>query len=97
MTKKIAVSLPDATLARARRAVAGVAGGKAPNLSNYVARLIDEASASESFAEMVADFLRRSGASAAQIRAAERRVIADFERAGLLEAQKSREATRKVG
>ncbi len=92
MTKKIAVSLPDQTLTRARIAVKR---GKAPNLSNYIALLIDQQSASESFDEMVADWLRESGASAKQIRAAEQSALADFERAGLLPKGKHREAARR--
>jgi Arc/MetJ-type ribon-helix-helix transcriptional regulator len=81
MTKKIAISLPDETLERAR---AAVERGKAANVSNYVASLIDQASATETFAEMVADWLRESGAAEENIRAAERQVLRDFETAGLV-------------
>lgn len=95
MTKKIAVSLPDQTLDRARTAVKR---GKAPNVSNYIARLIDQESASESFEEMIEDLLRQSGATEKQIRAAERETLADFERAGLIPKGKRREAaSRKTG
>lgn len=95
MTKKIAVSLPDETLARAKRAVAR---GKAPNVSNYIALLIEQESASESFEDMIADFIRQSGAGEREIRAAERRTQDDFRRAGLPSKGKPRaEAPRKAG
>ena len=103
MTKKIAVSLPDHTLERAKTAVRR---GKAPNVSNYIALLIDQESAAESFEQMIADFLRDSGATEKQIRAAERQAATDFERAGLTpkiqssEPQRSKhreEAPRKAG
>ena len=95
MTKKIAVSLPDQTLARAQ---AAVKRGKAPNVSNYIALLIDQESATESFEEMIEDLLRQSGATEKQIRAAERETLADFERAGLIPKGKRREAaSRKTG
>ncbi len=95
MTKKIAVSLPDQTLERAQLAVQN---GKAPNVSNYIALLIDQQSASESFEAMVADWLRTSGATAKEIRAAERRALADFERAGLVPKGRRREAaSRRAG
>ena len=80
MTKKIAMSLPDKTLAMARGAVKH---GKARNVSNYIASLIDQQSATESFDEMIADMLKNSGASKAEIRAAERRVFKAFVGAGL--------------
>lgn len=95
MTKKIAVSLPDGTLERAR---AAVRRGKAPNLSNYIAALIDHEAATESFEEMIADWLRKSGATEAEIRAAEGRTVADFEAAGLVPKGKGRgAAARKAG
>lgn len=95
MTKKIAVSLPDRTLASAKSAVAR---GKAPNVSNYIALLIDQESAAESFEQMIADLLRESGATEKEIRAAERRALDDFKTAGLLPKRKPRaEAARKAG
>ena len=95
MTKKIAVSLPDQTLARAK---AAVKRGRALNVSNYIAALIDQESASESFEEMIADWLRKSGATAAEIRAAEQRTLVDFAAAGLLPKGGQRAATtRKAG
>jgi Arc/MetJ-type ribon-helix-helix transcriptional regulator len=95
MTKKIAVSLPDQALQRAKTAVRS---GKAKSVSNYIALLIDQESASESFEEMIAGWLRDSGASAKDIRAAERRALVDFERAGLVTKGKlHEEARRKTG
>jgi Arc/MetJ-type ribon-helix-helix transcriptional regulator len=95
MTKKIAVSLPDGTLERAR---AAVRRGKAPNLSNYIAALIDHQAATESFEEMIADWLRKSGATEAEIRDLERRTLADFEGSGLVPKARGRAAAaRKVG
>ena len=95
MTKKIAVSLPDRTLQRARTAVRR---GKAPNVSNYIALLIDQEGASESFEEMIADWLRESGATETEIRTAERRTVADFRRASLVPRGKRRaETPRRAG
>src|SRR5205823_14177073 len=81
MTKKIAISLPDATVGKAR---AAVRAGRAANVSNYIGKLIEEASAEESFQEMSADLLRESGATPDQIAAARVEVEEDFERAGLI-------------
>jgi hypothetical protein len=50
MTRKVAISLPDESL---RRAKAAVKAGKAPSVSNYVAHLIDDATADETFAAMI--------------------------------------------
>ena len=95
MTKKIAISLPDASLRKAR---AAVRQGRAPNVSNYIARLIDDANASEAFEEMIAAWISESGASAAQIRAAEQESRAAFERAGLARRRGARReaASRKA-
>lgn len=95
MTKKIAISLPDESIERARLAIRR---GKAPNMSNYIAHLIDEASANEPFEEMIADLIRESGASEAQIRTAEKESQRAFERAGLARRGTRREArSRKAG
>ena len=96
MTRKIAISLPDATLNKAK---AAVRSGKAPNVSNYVARLIEHASARETFEEMIAEWMRESGASEAEIRAAEEESRRAFERAGLVRNEKrdAKQATRKAG
>jgi Arc/MetJ-type ribon-helix-helix transcriptional regulator len=88
MTKKIAISLPDATL---RKAKAAVKSGKAANVSNYVARLIEHASATETFEEMIADWMRESGATQAEINEAEEESREAFERAGLVPKEKRRE------
>jgi Arc/MetJ-type ribon-helix-helix transcriptional regulator len=89
MTRKIAISLPDASLRKAR---AAVRRGKAPNVSNYIARLIEDASASETFEDMIAAWIRESGATEAQIRAAEQESQAAFEQAGLARKGRRREA-----
>jgi Arc/MetJ-type ribon-helix-helix transcriptional regulator len=80
MTKKIAISLPDECLRKAREAVKA---GKAPNVSNYIAHLIEDASASESFDDMMATWLADSGASDEEIRAAEQESREAFRHAGL--------------
>jgi Arc/MetJ-type ribon-helix-helix transcriptional regulator len=95
MTKKIAISLPDATLRKARAAVRdrGV-----PSVSNYIARLIEDASATETFDEMIADWVRESGATEPEIRAAQTESREAFERAGLVRKENRREkAARKAG
>lgn len=90
MTKKIAISLPDGSLRKAR---AAVKRGKAPNLSNYISGLIEDASATESFEEMIASWIRESGATEEQIRAAEHDSRKAFERAGLTRKRAERGAT----
>ena len=94
MTRKIAISLPDATLGKARAAVKerGVA-----SLSNYIGRLIEDASASETFDEMIASWVRDSGATSAEIRAAQKESRQAFERAGLIRKETpSEKAARKA-
>ena len=81
MTKKIAISLPDRTLEKAR---AAVNNGKAANVSNYIVRLIEDASASETFDQMISEWMRESGASAEERRAADEESRSAFERAGLV-------------
>jgi hypothetical protein len=56
MTKKIAISLPDVTLDKARTAVKR---RKATSLSGYIVRLIEDASANETFDQMLAEWVRR--------------------------------------
>jgi hypothetical protein len=80
MTKKIAISLPDESLQKAK---AAVRAGKAPNVSNYIAHLIEDASANETFAEMIEFWIKESGATQEQLRAAEEESRLAFERAGL--------------
>jgi hypothetical protein len=95
MTKKIAISLPDATLGKARAAVRrrGVA-----SLSGYIVRLIEDASASETFEQLIASWVRESRATPSEIRAAERESRAAFERAGLIRGEKGHgKAARKAG
>jgi hypothetical protein len=95
MTKKIAISLPDATLGKAR---AAVKDRGASSLSSYIGRLIEDASASESFEEMLAEWVQESGATPEEIRAAHKESLEAFARAGLVRRGKSREkATHKAG
>jgi hypothetical protein len=94
MTKKIAISLPDVTLDKAR---AAVRRRRAASLSGYIGGLIEDASASETFDQMLAEWVRESGASAAEIRAAEKESRQAFARAGLTRRKRSHEkATRKA-
>jgi Arc/MetJ-type ribon-helix-helix transcriptional regulator len=94
MTRKIAISLPDSTLEKAK---AAIRAGKAPNVSSYIARLIEGASATETFDEMIAAWVRESGASQEEINAAREESRRAFERAGLLaEVQRPEKATRKA-
>ena len=90
MTKKIAISLPDESLEKVREAVRQK---RAPSVSNYIARLIDEASANETFEEMIAAWIRESGATEAQVRAAEDDSQRAFERAGLTRRRARREGS----
>ncbi len=95
MTRKIAISLPDATLGKAR---AAVRARKAPTLSGYIARLVEDASASETFTDMIADWVSESGATEAELRAAQQESHEAFERAGLSRSKHPREkAQRKAG
>lgn len=95
MTKKIAISLPDATL---RKAKAAVEAGNAPNVSNYIAHLIEEASATETFEAMIAEWLEESGISPEELRAAEEESRAAFERAGLADpGTRGVQTARKTG
>ena len=80
MTKKIAISLPDKSLRKAR---AAVKAGKAPNVSNYIAHLIEDANADETFDEMIASWLRESGATEHELRMAEDESRAAFVRVGI--------------
>jgi len=95
MTRKIAISLPDATLGKAR---AAVKDRGAASLSSYIGLLIEDASAAETFEQMLAAWVQESGASPAQIRAAEAESFEAFKRAGLIPTGKRREkAARKAG
>jgi Arc/MetJ-type ribon-helix-helix transcriptional regulator len=94
MTRKIAISLPDSTLEKAR---AAIRAGRAPNVSRYIARLIDDASATETFDEMIATWVRESGASRAEIDAAREESLRAFERAGLaVKGQRREKGARKA-
>lgn len=92
MTKKIAISLPDSTLKKAQRAIKE---RKAPNVSNYIARLIEDASDTESFDQMLAQWIMESGATDEEIRAAHEESREAFERAGLVSEGKKHEKRRR--
>ena len=92
MTKKIAVSLPDRTLERARFVVTS---GRAASVSGYIASLIDKDAEEESFQEMIARWNREDGRSPDQIRVGEDAVRSDFERAGLIPKGTSRDKARR--
>ena len=95
MTRKIAISLPDATLGKAR---AAVKDRGAASLSSYIGRLIEDASAVETFEEMLAAWVQESGATSAESRAAQKESLEAFERAGLTRHGHRREkAARKAG
>jgi hypothetical protein len=95
MTKKIAISVPCSTLDKAK---AAIRAGRAPTLSNYIARLIEDASATETFDEMIAAWVRESGASKDEIAAAHEESRRAFARAGLAGRGHQRErAARKAG
>ena len=95
MTRKIAIRLPDATLGKAR---AAVKDRGAASLSSYIGRLIEDARAVETFEEMLAAWVQESGATSAEIRAAQKESLEAFERAGLTRHGHRREkAARKAG
>jgi len=95
MTKKIAISLPDTTL---RKAQAAVRSGRVPSVSNYIARLIEDASAAETFDAMIAAWMIESGATEAELRAARAESREAFQRAGLMRKGAGREkAPRRAG
>jgi hypothetical protein len=93
MTKKIAISLPDASLRKAR---AAVNAGKAASLSGYIAQLVENAHAAETFDEMIAAWVRESGATEAEVRAAEKESRMAFERAGLNHKRPRAKSKRKA-
>lgn len=80
MTKKIAISLPVSTM---DRITAAVRTGKAQNVSNYIARLVEDATATETFEEMIDAWVCESGASQREIEAAEEESRREFERGAL--------------
>ncbi len=95
MTRKIAISLPDATLGKAR---AAVKDRGAASLSSYIGRLIEDASAAETFEDMLASWVQESGATPAEIRAAQKESLEAFERAGLIgNGKRHARKTRKAG
>jgi hypothetical protein len=92
MTVKIAVSLPDRTLKRAKSVVKS---GRAESVSGYIAKLIDQEAEEESFQAMIARWNREDGRSTEEIRSGEAAALADFERAGLVGRSAKRKKTRR--
>jgi hypothetical protein len=93
MTKKIAISLcPTKSLQKAK---AAVKAGKAPNVSNYISHLIEDANAAETFGEMIEAWIRESGATEDELRAAEEESRLAFARAGLEHKNGHREKARR--
>lgn len=72
MTTKIAVSLPDELVEKARRAVAD---GEAPSVSAYVARAMERKSADDELVEMLAEMDAEYGPPSADERARARRTL----------------------
>ena len=70
-TEKIAISVPEGTLAKARRAVAA---GRASSLSAYVSKAIEHTAMLDDLDELLEELLRASGGpmTAAERRAADR-------------------------
>jgi Arc/MetJ-type ribon-helix-helix transcriptional regulator len=93
MTKKIAVSLPNDTLARAKRVVKS---GRAKSVSGYIASLIDREADEESFQAMISRWNREDGRTRNEIEAGEAAALADFERAGLIAKDTRRDKTRRA-
>ncbi len=95
MTRKIAISLPDSAMDRVR---AAIRTGRAQNVSNYIARLIEDATATETFEEMIDSWVREGGASPREIEAALEESRRAFERVGLTGKGNRREkSARKAG
>lgn len=88
MTRKIAVSRPDRTLARAK---AVVRSGRAESVSGYIASLIDREAEEESFQAMIARWNREDGRTQRETEEGEAAALADFERAGLVRKGSVRE------
>lgn len=80
-SRKIAVSLPEKTLRRARSAVRD---GQAPSVSGYIAQLIDEASASETHEALFDDLRRQAGIDDGEWSSARRRAEEDLRASGLV-------------
>jgi hypothetical protein len=60
-----------------------VKAGKAASASGCIAQLVEDANAQETFDELIAAWMKESGASEAELRAADEESRLAFERAGL--------------
>lgn len=92
MTTKIAISLPDRTLARAKSVVKS---GRAESVSGYIASLIEREADEESFQAMIARWNREDGRTRDEIDAGRAEALSDFERAGLVRKGTVREKARR--
>ncbi len=81
MTKKIAISLPDETLKRAKTMVRS---GKAKSVSGYIAALIDDDLAKESVDELFDEIRRRQGYRVEEWNEALQAAEADLTAAGVI-------------
>jgi Arc/MetJ-type ribon-helix-helix transcriptional regulator len=72
MTKKIAISLPDEQVERARRAVAA---GRAPSVSAYIAQALARRAADDDLVEMLAEMDVQDGPPSAEDYAWAERVL----------------------
>lgn len=81
MTAKIAISLPEKTLAMAK---AVVRKGGARSVSGYIATLIEEKDRDESFEEMLDRWDREDGRTPEEVERGMAKARRDFERAGLI-------------
>lgn len=93
-SKKIAVSLPEVTLRRARSAVRN---GKASSVSGYIAQLIDEANATESHEQLFDDLRRRAGIDDEEWGAARARAEEDLRASGLVRGAAHEGTRRRAG
>jgi len=91
MTAKIAISLPEKTLAMAK---AVVKRGRAASVSGYIATLIEEKEREESFEEMLNRWDREDGRTPEEVARGLAKTRKDFERAGLIPTKKAKRKAR---
>lgn len=91
MTAKIAISLPEKTLAKAK---AVVRKGGAASVSGYIATLIEEKDRDESFEEMLNRWDREDGRTPEDVERGMAKAQREFERAGLIPKMASRRKSR---
>lgn len=91
MTAKIAISLPEKTLAKAK---AVVRKGGAASVSGYIATLIEEKDREESFEEMLDRWDREDGRKPEEVARGVAKAQRDFERAGLIPGKTAKRKVR---